>query len=136
MKVRNVKEKLQRFMAGRYGADQLSRVYLGLTFVFLVISMFTRFMPFYWVALVLLIYTYYRMFSRNIPRMYAQNQRFLNMRYRMVAKWDAFKKRRAQRREYCFFKCPTCKQRVRVPKGKGKICITCPRCHHDFIKKS
>lgn len=131
-----MKEKLQRFMAGRYGADQLSRVYLGITLIFLVISMFTRFMPFYWVALVLLIYTYYRMFSKNISKMYAQNQRFLNARYRRVAKWDAFKKRWAQRREYRFFKCPTCKQRVRVPKGKGKICITCPRCHHDFIKKS
>lgn len=136
MKVQKMKEKLQRFMVGRYGADQLSRVYLALTLIFLVLSMFTKFMPLYWLALILLVYTYYRMFSKNVSKMYAQNQKFLNRRYRLVAKWDAFKKRFAQRKEYRFFKCPTCKQRVRVPKGKGKICITCPRCHRDFIKKS
>lgn len=131
-----MKEKFQRFMAGRYGADQLTKVYLVITMICLVLSMFTRFMPLYWVALLLLVYTYYRMFSKNVSKMYAQNQKFLNRRYRLVAKWDAFKKRFAQRKEYRFFKCPTCKQRVRVPKGKGKICITCPRCHRDFIKKS
>lgn len=131
-----MKEKFQRFMAGRYGADQLTKVYLVITMICLVLSMFTRFMPLYWVALLLLVYTYYRMFSKNVSKMYAQNQKFLNWRYRLVAKWDAFKKRFAQRKEYRFFKCPTCKQRVRVPKGKGKICITCPRCHRDFIKKS
>lgn len=131
-----MKEKFQRFMAGRYGADQLTKVYLVITIICLVLSMFTRFMPLYWVALLLLVYTYYRMFSKNVSKMYAQNQKFLNWRYRLVAKWDAFKKRFAQRKEYRFFKCPTCKQRVRVPKGKGKICITCPRCHRDFIKKS
>lgn len=131
-----MKEKLQRFMAGRYGADQLSRVYLVITLILLVLSMFIKFLPLYWAALLLLIYTYYRMFTKNVSKMYAQNQKFLNWRYRMVAKWDASKKRFAQRKEYRFFRCPTCKQRVRVPKGKGKICITCPRCHHDFIKKS
>ena len=131
-----MKEKFQRFMAGRYGADQLTKVYLVITMICLVLSMFTRFMPLYWVALLLLVYTYYRMFSKNVSKMYAQNQKFLNWRYHLVAKWDAFKKRFAQRKEYRFFKCPTCKQRVRVPKGKGKICITCPRCHRDFIKKS
>ena len=131
-----MKEKFQRFMTGRYGADQLSRLYLAVTLICLVLSMFTRFMPLYWIALLFLVYTYYRMFSKNIPKMYAQNQKFLNWRYRRVAKWDAFKKRFSQRKEYCFFKCPTCKQRVRVPRGKGKICITCPRCHRDFIKRS
>lgn len=136
MKVQRMKEKFQRFMAGRYGADQLTKVYLAITMICLVLSMFTRFMPLYWAALLLLVYTYYRMFSKNVSKMYAQNQKFLNRRYRLVAKWDAFKKRFAQRKEYRFFKCPTCKQRVRVPKGKGKICITCPRCHRDFIKKS
>jgi len=131
-----MREKLQRFMAGRYGADQLSRVYLALILILLVLSMFVKFLPLYWAALLLLIYTYYRMFTKNVSKMYAQNQKYLNWRYRKVAKWAAFKKRFAQRKDYRFFRCPTCRQRVRVPKGKGKICITCPRCHHDFKKKS
>lgn len=61
-----MKEKLQRFMAGRYGTDQLSRVYLVITLILLVLSMFSKFLPLYWVALRILIYTYYRMLSRNV----------------------------------------------------------------------
>jgi hypothetical protein len=131
-----MREKLQRFMTGRYGTDQLSWVYLVITMILIVTSMFTHLGAFYWIALLLLCYTYYRMMSRNIPKMYAQNQKLLNMRYRIAAKWDAYKKRWAQRKEYHFYKCPSCKQRVRVPRGKGKICITCPRCKNDFVKKS
>lgn len=131
-----MREKIQRFMIGRYGTDQLSRVYLAVTLILLVVSMFTHLDVLYWLALLLLCYTYYRMLSRNVSKMYAQNQKFLNMRYRIVAKWAAFWKRQAQRKEYHFYKCPSCRQKVRVPRGKGKICITCPRCRNEFIKKS
>ena len=51
-------------------------------------------------------------------------------------KKNNLKKRWAQRSTYRFFKCPQCKQTVRVPKGRGKICITCPKCKTEFIKKS
>ncbi len=55
---------------------------------------------------------------------------------RAVVKKNNLKKRWAQRSTYRFFKCPQCKQTVRVPKGRGKICITCPKCKTEFIKKS
>ena len=132
----HMKQKLQQFMTGRYGVDQLSKIYLGITFVLLILSMFTRVGFFYLFAIVLLIYTYYRMFSRNVSKMYNQNQKFLNFRYRMGVKWNQYKVRRSQRAIYRFYKCPSCKQRVRVPKGKGKICITCPKCRTEFVKKS
>lgn len=131
-----MREKLQRFMAGRYGVDQLNRVYIGLTFVLLILSMITRWSILYLVALGILIYSYYRMFSRNVSKMYAQNQKFLNMRYRAVAKWNKTKNHMKQRKVYRFYKCPSCKQKVRVPKGKGRICITCPKCRTEFVKKS
>ena len=91
---------------------------------------------FYIVGIVLLVYTYYRMFSKNISKMYAQNQKYLNAKYRAVVKKDAWKKQWQQRKIYRFYRCPGCKQKVRVPKGKGKICITCPKCRMEFIKKS
>ncbi|MCI5621901.1 MAG: hypothetical protein MR355_10145 [Lachnospiraceae bacterium] len=131
-----MREKLQRFMAGRYGVDQLNRFYIGLTFVLLILSMVTRFSLLYLVALALLIYSYYRMFSKNVSKMYAQNQKFLNMRYRAVAKWNKTRNHMKQRKVYRFYKCPSCKQKVRVPKGKGRICITCPKCRTEFVKKS
>lgn len=131
-----MKEKLQRFMTGRYGVDQLSKIYLGITMVLLVVSMFSRLTILYLVAIVLLVYTYYRMFSKNISKMYAQNQKYLNFRYRAVAKRAAKKKEFEQRKIYHYYKCPGCKQKVRVPKGKGKICITCPKCKMEFVRKS
>ena len=72
----------------------------------------------------------------NVSKRYEENQRYLNAKYRAVVKKNNLKKRWAQRSTYRFFKCPQCKQTVRVPKGRGKICITCPKCKTEFIKKS
>lgn len=130
------REKMQQFMYGRYGNDQLSRVYLGITLVLLVLSLFTRWTIFYIAAIALLIYCYYRMFSRNITKMSAQNQRFLNWRYGLAVKRQKTKNHMEQRKIYHFYKCPQCSQKVRVPKGHGKICITCPKCKMEFVRKS
>ena len=131
-----MKQKLQKFMIGRYGLDQFSQTLMIISIIFLVISMFSKKGPFYLIALLILGYTYFRMFSKNISKRYEENQKFLNFRYRFVAKTDQLKKRWTQRNIYRFFSCPSCKQKVRVPKGKGKICITCPKCKTEFIKKS
>lgn len=131
-----MKQKFQQFMSGRYGADQLSRLLMVITLVVLVLSMFRPLRFLYIVAMVLLVYTYFRMFSRNVEKRYAENQKYLNWKYRLMVKKDQRKKRWAQRKTYHFYKCPNCKQTVRVPRGKGKICITCPKCRTEFIKKS
>ena len=131
-----MRQKFQQFMSGRYGADQLSRLLMVITLVVLVLSMFRPLRLLYIVAMVLLVYTYFRMFSRNVEKRYAENQKYLNWKYRLVVKKDQQKKRWAQRKTYHFYKCPNCRQTVRVPRGKGKICITCPKCRTEFIKKS
>ena len=133
-----MREKFRRFMTGRYGVDQLSRAYLMIVLVLLVIALFfRRAVPVLdLVALLLLGYTYYRIFSRDISKMYAQNQKYLNFRYKLTVRWNNVKKRFAQRKEYRFFRCPKCRQRVRVPRGRGQICITCPKCRDEFIKRS
>ena len=130
------REKMQQFMYGRYGNDQLSRVYLGITLVLLVLSLFTRWTIIYIAGIALLIYCYYRMFSRNITKMSAQNQKYLNWRYGLAVKPQKAKTHMEQRKIYHFYKCPQCKQKVRVPKGHGKICITCPKCKMEFVRKS
>lgn len=136
-----MREKLQRFMMGRYGVDELGKALNMVALVCLVIAMFVSKVPvlyalLYNAGLLLLIYNCYRMFSKNVSKRYAENQKYRNFRYRMVTKWDAKKAQFKQRNVYRFFKCPNCKQKVRVPKGRGKICITCPRCKQEFIKKS
>lgn len=135
-----MKEKLQRFMSGRYGADELSKTINIAVLVCLVVSMFSAalsgFGIFYWIGLGMMIYNCFRMLSRNTSKRYEENQKFLNIRYEAAVKKNAMKKRWAQRGIYRFFKCPGCGQNVRVPKGKGKICITCPKCKTEFVKKS
>lgn len=123
-------------MAGRYGVDELSKFLNIVLLVLLVLSIFIRSGILYLLALGILIYSYFRMFSRNISKRYEENQKFVNFRYRNVVKWNNFKKRFAQRKEYRFYRCPQCKQTVRVPRGRGKICITCPKCRTEFVKKS
>ena len=68
------REKMQQFMYGRYGNDQLSRVYLGITLVLLVLSLFTRWTIFYIAGIALLIYCYYRMFSKNITKQIPESE--------------------------------------------------------------
>lgn len=131
-----MREKLQRFMSGRNGTDDLSRCCLVVAMAALIISMFSRWTLFYILGLVLLIYAYWRTFSKNVPKRYEENQKYLNFRYQAVVKKEQWKKRFAGRKIYRYFKCPQCRQRVRVPKGKGKICITCPKCRTEFVKRS
>lgn len=131
-----MKQKIQNFMMGRYGADQLGQLFLECSVIFLLISLFTRLDIFYVMALGLMGYEYYRMMSKQVERRFAENQKYLTWRYQLVVKWNRKKEHFKQRKIYHFYKCPSCKQKVRVPKGKGKICITCPKCKNEFIKKS
>ncbi len=128
--------KMQQFMVGRYGADELGRFISVSTLVCLLVSLFTKWGILYWIGLFLIFYTYFRMFSKNVSKRYQENQKFLTLRYKAVAKWSIMKKHFLERKIYRFYKCPQCKQKVRVPKGRGKICITCPKCRTEFVKKS
>ncbi len=130
------RQKLTRWMYGRDGADQLSRVFLGLAIAFLVLHLITRQGVFYFAGMLLLFYGMYRSFSKNIAKMSAQNQKYLTWRYQNAVKVNNAKKHWAQRKEYRFYKCPGCRQKVRVPRGRGKIAITCPKCRTEFVKKS
>ncbi|MDY4617615.1 MAG: hypothetical protein SO445_07900 [Lachnospiraceae bacterium] len=131
-----MRERMQGFMAGRYGTDQLSKLILWISLACLAVSMFTRLNVFYILGLVLLIYTYYRMFSRNVAKRYAENQKYLNWRYGFAVRRNKRKVHWEQRKIYRFYKCPQCRQKVRVPKGKGKVAITCPKCRMEFVRKS
>lgn len=126
----------QRFMQGRNGMDELGQALNICILVLLVISIFSRGAIFYILALALMIYMYFRVFSKNTPKRYAENQKFRNFRYDAVVKWNNKKKEWQQRKIYRFFRCPMCRQKVRVPKGRGKICITCPKCKAEFVKRS
>ncbi len=131
-----IKSSFTRFMYGRNGVDQLSQFINIVTLVIFVISLFTKWTWLYWIAIGLLVYMYFRIFSKNIPKRSQENQKFCNLRYDLAIKKNNMKKEWEQRKIYRFFRCPMCKQKVRVPKGRGKICITCPKCRQEFVKRS
>ena len=132
----NLKMKLVRFMQGRNGIDQLSQFLNAVAMILLLIAIFTKSIILDWIPLALLGYTYFRIFSRNIPKRSMENQKFCNLRYDLAIKKNNWKKEREQKKIYSFFRCPMCHQKVRVPKGRGKICITCTKCRQEFIRRS
>ena len=131
-----MKERMQRFMAGRYGNDQLNQFIFIVAIISMVLEIITRQSLFYTLTLVLLILAYVRVFSRNINKLYEENMKFLQKKDAILNKFRKQKYYAAQRRNFHIYTCPQCKQKIRIPKGKGKISITCPKCRTSFIKKS
>ena len=131
-----MKEKLMRFMAGRYGFDPFGRATLIGALIVMVLSGLFESAILSLLAWALIIYTYFRLFSRNIYRRSAENQAYLK-KTRGIRTWfNSQKSLMAQRKTHHIYKCPTCHQKIRVPRGKGRIEIRCPKCQTRFIKKS
>ena len=122
----NIRNKFNRFMMGRYGSDKLN---MFLLIASVVTGILAALIP--WIKMVFLIISYAlmiwaicRMLSRKTYKRYQENRKFLQMFERIRDK------------EHRYFDCPRCRQQVRVPRGKGKISITCPKCREKFIKKT
>lgn len=124
--------KIEEFMGGRYGLDEYGRFSLIVTLILFVFALFVRNGWLNLIAALCLIYSYWRILSRDSVRRSAENERYLALREKLRKAWRIQKKRFDSRKEYRFFKCPSCGQQVRVPRGKGRIRITCPRCHTQF----
>lgn len=136
-----MKEKIIKFMQGRYGVDQFARFTMGVALVCIVLAIF---IPkggllctlLDTIGLLALVYTYFRMLSKDIQKRYAENQKYLGMTAKLRQRINKEKNMMAQRKTHHIYACPSCKQKIRIPRGKGKIEIDCPKCHTKFIKKS
>lgn len=130
------RDKIMRFMQGRYGLDDLGRFLSYVVMAGIIVNILLRSRILNLLVFAGLIYLYYRMMSKNFSRRYEENQKFLNLKYRFQANRNrGFAGQRTDRSSR-IFKCPSCGQKVRVPRGKGKISIHCPKCSTDFIKRS
>lgn len=118
----------RRFMAGRYGTDRLNMVILCVALVASIVSTIVSNGTVTYICFLLsyglMFWAIFRCLSRNTYKRYQENRRFLMF-------FDHLKDRKNR-----YFTCPKCHQTVRVPRGKGKISITCPRCKEKFIKKT
>ena len=126
-------DSVRRLMSGRYGLDQLNIFLLVTAVVLCVISYGLSLLGAVWAmigmlvnlaAYGLLFWYIYRAFSRNIEKRMLENRRFLARKARLTDRSNRY------------YRCPNCRQTVRVPRGRGKICIKCPKCGEKFIRKS
>lgn len=133
--MKEMKEKLRRFLWGRYGSDELNRDLLVVEIVFALISLFSR--SKIWIILfdVLMIISFYRMLSKNISVRYAENNRWVllkkKIRHHLKAFFKGFKDPNNK-----YFVCPKCTQIIRIPKGKGNVVVCCPNCKEKFDKRT
>ena len=136
----NLRNKMARFMYGRYGIDKMGTFMTGTAMGGLLLSLLCggSFLGrgLYYLALILLIWSYFRMFSKNTGKRYQENVKFLLIKNRISGplsrKWAHLK----QRKTHVFFKCPSCGQKMRTPKGQGEKHVTCPKCHTQFTKRT
>lgn len=132
---------LRRMMYGRYGNDSLGNFCFVVYLLLFVLQLMFRRTP---VGMVMILLSYFiiliyffRFFSRNIYRRQMENQKFLRI-WNSVKQYFRFYKMRWQERKgtKVLFRCSKCHQIIRVPRGRGKIAITCPKCRFEFIKKT
>ena len=131
-----MRERFQRFMSGRYGVDELSRFLLGVTAILCILGIFLRSSILNGLVCLAIILIYFRMFSRNFSKRNQENERYMTYQNKVTGFFKKQKNLFEQRKIYHIYTCPSCKQKIRIPKGKGKIQVTCPKCHTQFIKKS
>ncbi|QQK07285.1 hypothetical protein [Miniphocaeibacter halophilus] len=134
-----MKEKMYKFMSGRNGPNAFSRFLSVLSLIAIIASFFFDNIVrqiLFWFGFLLIVYSNYIVFSKNIAKRSIENQDFLRLKNKFTGRFSKLKMIFKQRKEYKFFKCENCKTTLRVPKGKGKIKVHCKKCGHDMIKKS
>ncbi len=141
-----MKERFRRFMVGRYGADELNRFLTVCGWVLLLLgfalsgfgSEATLTVGSLLVTLswALLIWSIFRTLSKKTQARAAENYKYFVCKNKVLSWFRSLKTRWKDRKVHRYFRCPQCKATVRVPRGKGKIRITCPKCRNQFIKKT
>ena len=134
-----MRQRLAQFMAGRNGNDQFNVFLLVIDIILVLAGTIAGGKAgavIYIVVLALLVYIYFRMFSRNLYRRREENGKFMRVKYKVSAWLRLRHERWVQRKDYKFFTCPNCKTALRVPRGHGKVNIVCRKCGTSFTGKT
>lgn len=131
-----MKAWFQRFMYGRYGQDNLNQFLSMSALMLYILSMVARWSILNSMALIFLLFSVYRMLSRNLEQRRQENFAFLRAKSKVMVYINRINLRLRWRKTHRYYQCPSCKQSLRVPKGKGNIVIHCPKCHTSFEKRT
>lgn len=127
---------INQFMYGRYKGDELNRFLILLYFIIWLLSFFPYLYFLQILNTAILVFVLFRAFSKNIYARKKELNAYLKIKNKFKSKITLFKEKHQNRKTHIYFKCKNCKANLRVPKGKGKIEITCPKCKHTMIKIS
>lgn len=127
---------LRKFMTGRYGVDQLSTGLISVSLILLIINIFFRNQIVSSISMIILLLSYFRIFSKNINKRYQENMHYLNVSKPIRQKINKLKNRISSLKTHRYYKCPQCSQELRVPRGKGKVNIKCPKCGNKFTRRT
>jgi ABC-type transport system involved in cytochrome bd biosynthesis fused ATPase/permease subunit len=128
--------QLRKFMYGRYGFDQLSRALVITSLLITLITTFTRSNILVLIGYIPLVYAIYRMVSKDIQKRTQENMKYCQFAGLLRSKLNQLKLSLFGTKTHKYYKCAKCNQTIRVPRGKGKICITCPKCKTEFMKRT
>ncbi|MCL2152470.1 MAG: hypothetical protein FWH57_05850 [Oscillospiraceae bacterium] len=131
-----IRNFLRNFMIGRYGPDHLNVAMIVVSILLSLLHGILKLAPILYISCVLLALAVFRMLSRNIARRRAENDRFIRYWWPVRTRLSRFYSNIRYRKTHRFLKCVGCGNNLRVPKGKGKIQITCPKCGERFMKKT
>ena len=127
-------------MQGRYGNDEFNRFLSFAALGFILLSLLrVVWYPLgflYIVGLLILIYTIFRSFSKNLYARSKEREFYVNIKSRFLGFFRLQKRRWNGRNTSRYYRCSKCRTIVRVPKGRGKLEITCPKCKNTFIKRT
>lgn len=128
---------INKFMQGRYGLDEFSKTIIIVAVILALLGSITDLTVINLLANGLMIYFIYRTLSKNIHKRFLENE-YVNQKILKPLKkqFSKYKGKLKSSKKFKYFKCPNCKQELRVPRGKGKLTITCPKCSRKFDKKS
>ena len=130
-----IRNALQRFMYGRYGNDRLNLCLMGTYLILFFLAAITDVGLFSLLGEVLLFLALFRMLSRNLAKRSEENRIFMK-KATPVLQWLRLRRNILKDKEHRYFRCPNCGQHLRVPRGKGKITVTCRSCGASFQEKS
>ena len=129
-------QKFQQFMYGRNGYDKLCLALVITSLALNIVNWFFNFKILSLISFLLFGFCIFRMLSRNVYQRQKENMWFERMLWKTKNFWVGLKSDFEERKTYCHFKCPGCRQKIRIPRGRGKVEITCPKCGKKFVKKA
>ena len=121
---------------GAYGTDRFTRFLIVVFLVVFVVTSFTKTKADQIFPTAIIVYTYFRILSRNIPARDRENELYTRFASRALSRVSKLGITLNDRRANHIYKCPSCGQKIRIPRGRGRIMVRCPKCAAEFLKVS